>query len=400
MPSQKKILLFSTLNPYPFWAGSENFWYDFVKDSRVKEAFSFHICLADSPVTRKKAATIENEAVIVEFYKHFNVSFTRRNLYRISDKVSGRNNRTLPWYDVIKKDKYDLVWFSVAALADLEDLAYPIQLCKKQGIPYSLILQHGDEDFFLSSAQQIDIVAEVAMSAKRFIFIAERNRRSLERGIGQKLSNAVHLVNALPASTIATVKTTGLKKTPAATGTAKFFNLGRFSPKDKAQHLLLELFADHQWNERDWQLSFIGVSEFGEFYLQKLVAYYGLNSDRIITKRHTENVLEEIADNDVLLMPSLAEGTPFAMIESMACGRPALGTPIGGIPELIIDTKTGWLSRTVQVQDIAEKMEQVWQDRSRWHVMGQAAQQHIEENYNQDTIFARLLKLFMEDTQA
>ncbi|MBL0130283.1 MAG: hypothetical protein IPP43_03465 [Chitinophagaceae bacterium] len=52
--SKPKILLFSTLSPYPFWAGSENLWYDFVCDKRVREELDFQIMLADSPVTRKK----------------------------------------------------------------------------------------------------------------------------------------------------------------------------------------------------------------------------------------------------------------------------------------------------------------------------------------------------------
>ena len=124
IPPIKKVLLFSTLNPYPFWAGSENLWFDFVTDERVNKDIKFHVTLADSPVTRKKAVELTTAGVETNFYPHFNVSFARRNLYRVRDTFTKRPHRTLPWYDAIKKGSYGLVWFNVAALADLADLSY------------------------------------------------------------------------------------------------------------------------------------------------------------------------------------------------------------------------------------------------------------------------------------
>ena len=318
--------MFSTLNPFPFWAGSENLWFDFVCDKRINTNFQFHVVLADSPVTKSKAKELSAHGITTSFFKHFNVSFVARNFYRLTDKLNNRKFRSLPWYNEIKKNKYGLVWFNVAALADLHDLYYPIQLCKKRNIPYWLLLQHGDEDFFLTSKEEIETVIEVATSATKFIFIAKRNCYSLERAIGKKLSNAFHSVNALPAKKIAEAKKISENNLPALQGTVKFFNLGRFSPKDKAQHLLLEAFANEKWKSRDWILTFIGVSDFGKIYLEKLIEYYHLDPNKIKTIPQIENVFAEIIKHDVLLMPSLAEGTPFAMIESMACGRPALGS--------------------------------------------------------------------------
>jgi len=397
IPATKKVLLFSTLNPYPFWAGSENLWFDFVKDERINKEIQFHIFLADSPVTRKKAAQLTPTGIAVDYYKHFNTNFTRRNIYRISDRINRRANRTLPWYDEIKKNKYDLVWFNVAALNDLQELSYAVQLCNKTKIPYWIILQHGYEDFFLHSEEEIKTVIEVATSAKRFVFISKRNRFALERAIGQKMANAFHSVNAIPDAVIRHSVTISQSNKIGNEKTAKFFNLGRFSPKDKAQHLLLEALSGEQWKERDWQLSFIGVSGFGQGYLEKLIQFYNIDPTRIKIISHTDKVQEEIAKHDVLLMPSISEGTPFAMVESMACCRPAMGTPVGGIPELIIENETGWLCNSTDSKDIAEKLEEVWEQRSKWEQYGLAAQKNIAENYNQQTSFIQLLKQLTED---
>ncbi|MGQ0739695.1 MAG: glycosyltransferase family 4 protein [Bacteroidota bacterium] len=366
-------------------------------DKRVNAAFQFNVMLADSPVTRKKAEQLSSAGINTTFYKHFNVDFTRRNLFRIGDKVNRRTIRTLPWYKEITKNKYDLVWFNVAALADLAELAYAVQLCRKTNTAYWLILQHGYEDFFPAAQEEMDQVIDAATSARRFIFIADKNRVSLERAIGQPLENAFHSVNAIPGSKIAEAFQLGSANPVSNSPTARFFNLGRFAPKDKAQHLLLETFAGSQWKGRDWQLNFIGVAGFGKTNLEKLIRYYGLNPEQIKITAYTDDVFTEIVKNDVLLMPSRSEGTPFAMVESMACGRPALGTPVGGIPELIEDGQTGWLSRTVALCDISDKLEEIWSQKTQWKEMGERAQKLINEKYNQEQSIIQLSLLLAGD---
>jgi glycosyltransferase involved in cell wall biosynthesis len=246
----------------------------------------------------------------------------------------------------------------------------------------------------------METVANVVDSAKRFIFISQRNRASLERALCRKLNNAFHSVNALPGTRLLEAAACA-EAHPVKNGTtAKFFNLGRFSPKDKAQHLLLEAFAGEEWKNRDWQLSFIGVSASGKMQMEKLITFYGLEKNRIRIIEHTEKVFAEIIQHDVLLMPSLSEGTPFAMIESMACARPALGTPVGGIPELISDGQTGWLAASTSLDDIKKALEKTWDQKEQWARIGKNAQQRVQENYNQEQSFTKLVQLLEQDTNA
>lgn len=398
MMSRRKILLFSTLSPYPFWAGSENYWFDFVTDERVSSFFEFHLRLADSPATRKMAGIAAKSGATASFYKHFNVNFLRRNISRLRDKLTKRPFRTLPWYDEIRPEKHDLVWFNVDGLHNLRELEYASAICRERGVPYWIILQHGYEDFFLSDEREIEAVGETVVSARRVIFIAKRNRHSLERAIGRRLDNAFHSANALADRKIREGKEIAEASPVGAGDRARFFNLGRFSPESKGQHRLLEALAGMEWKERDWSLSFIGVSESGRSHLERLTAFFGLDAARIDFVPFTDDVFSEIARHDVLLMPSLAEGTPYAMIESMACGRPAMGTPVGGIPELITDGENGWLARTTDVSDIAEALGRVWDDRARWQSYGKKAQASIEANNNEVRTVGDLLAKVVEDT--
>ena len=48
-----------------------------------------------------------------------------------------------------------------------------------------------------------------------------------------------------------------------------------------------------------------------------------------------EEVLKLMIFCDIFLMPSRTEGLPRALIEAMAMGAPAIGSNVGGIPELL-----------------------------------------------------------------
>jgi glycosyltransferase involved in cell wall biosynthesis len=395
--NKKRVLLFSTLSPYPFWAGSETYWFDFVTDPQTAEHLQFHIRLADSPVTRSKAQELLAAGADVGFYKHFNVEFVRRNVARLRDRLVRSPARTLPWYDEIGRGRWDLVWFNVDGLNNLRDLQYAVSLCKKHNVPYWLILQHAYEDFFLDGDREISIYTDIALSARRFVFIAERNRRALERALSLKITNAFHSKNSLPPARLAKAGEVAELARPRVEGVARFLNLGRFSPKDKGQHLLLEALATKRWDARDWKLSFVGVSDEGASYLHRMADFLGIDRTRIATIGFTEKVIPEIGNHDVLLMPSLAEGTPFAMIEAMACGRPAVGTPIGGIPELIRDGETGWLARSASLIDIEDALERMWADRQRWADIGTDARQWVVTNFNSVDVMKELLERLLLD---
>ena len=47
---------------------------------------------------------------------------------------------------------------------------------------------------------------------------------------------------------------------------------------------------------------------------------------------------------DVLVVPSLEDNLPNTIVEALACGTPVVGFATGGIPEMILPQKTGWLA--------------------------------------------------------
>ncbi len=58
----------------------------------------------------------------------------------------------------------------------------------------------------------------------------------------------------------------------------------------------------------------------------------------------------------LMVQPSLTEGLPNSILEAMACGTPVLATPVGGIPDLIVESETGFFLRSRNPDHIAERI--------------------------------------------
>lgn len=76
--------------------------------------------------------------------------------------------------------------------------------------------------------------------------------------------------------------------------------------------------------------------------LEQLIAELGVGSMvRFIGWR--KDMPAVIRACDLTVLPSADEGFPMALVEAMALRRPAISTPVGGIRDLLIPGKTGWL---------------------------------------------------------
>lgn len=67
--------------------------------------------------------------------------------------------------------------------------------------------------------------------------------------------------------------------------------------------------------------------------------------------------LNELKKSTLLVLPSICmENSPLVILEAMALGIPVVASDIGGIPDLVINNKTGFLFKPRNVQDLAAKI--------------------------------------------
>jgi glycosyltransferase involved in cell wall biosynthesis len=96
----------------------------------------------------------------------------------------------------------------------------------------------------------------------------------------------------------------------------------------------------------------------------------------------------------VFLLPSYSEGLPVAVLEAMAYGLPVITTPVGGIPDAVIDEETGVLVQPGDVPALVEACLQLLGDLPRRTRLGTAARRHAVEHFAVESILGRLYRAY------
>jgi glycosyltransferase involved in cell wall biosynthesis len=101
-------------------------------------------------------------------------------------------------------------------------------------------------------------------------------------------------------------------------------------------------------------------------------------------------------DTDVLLCPSIWwEVTGIVILEAYARGLPAIGSRIGGIPEVIDHGRTGFLVKPGDATELAARLRELAASRDLVCSLAQNALAHAESN-GVDTMAARLTAVYAE----
>jgi glycosyltransferase involved in cell wall biosynthesis len=101
---------------------------------------------------------------------------------------------------------------------------------------------------------------------------------------------------------------------------------------------------------------------------------------------------------DIAVVPSaeFIEACPMTPLEAMAAGRPVVATKNGGLPELVIDGKTGMLVPPCDVESLAAALDAYIADEELRLSHGRAAKAHVVENFDIDRSARSYLDVFAD----
>ncbi len=88
------------------------------------------------------------------------------------------------------------------------------------------------------------------------------------------------------------------------------------------------------------------------------------------------------------------EGQGLVLLEAQAIGLPVLATRVGGIPESVIDGKSGFLVPSRDVDALAQQLGFLLEHRELWPAMGRAGRAHVEANYDMEKLNDRLVDIY------
>lgn len=114
--------------------------------------------------------------------------------------------------------------------------------------------------------------------------------------------------------------------------------------------------------------------------LKGLVEQLGLG-DRVHFAGWHLDLVPVLADIDAVALTSRNEGTPVALIEAAAAGRPVVATAVGGVPSVVRDGVSGYLVPPGDPAAVADRLRRLLADPALRASMGAAGRAHVSSRF-------------------
>jgi glycosyltransferase involved in cell wall biosynthesis len=96
---------------------------------------------------------------------------------------------------------------------------------------------------------------------------------------------------------------------------------------------------------------------------------------------------------EVVACPSYSEAFCYAAAEAMATERPVVASAVGGLRDLVVDGRTGWLVPPGDAGALADALAKVLDDPGGAHAMGQAGGERVRREFSEAVLGPRLADL-------
>lgn len=106
------------------------------------------------------------------------------------------------------------------------------------------------------------------------------------------------------------------------------------------------------------------------------------------------NVSDILSMADLMLLMSEKESFGLVLLEAMACGVPGIGTNIGGIPEVLIHDKTGYIVELGDTRQTAAYAIELLSDAEKQKQFSEAALEHVHAHFSSDKIVDQYEQLY------
>ena len=152
-----------------------------------------------------------------------------------------------------------------------------------------------------------------------------------------------------------------------------FVHTGRCHPV-KNQQLLVASFNALRAEGANFSLLIIGSgyeSELGRSLKEQAC-------DRVFFLGEKDNVTDYLLCADAFCLTSSSEGLPISLLEALACGATPVCTPVGGIPDVVKEGRTGYLSDGTEGKDYLAALHRFLDH----PLPRKALEQYFEENFS------------------
>jgi glycosyltransferase involved in cell wall biosynthesis len=259
---------------------------------------------------------------------------------------------------------------------------------RRAGIPY-LITCHGTDVRLLERGGAKRIANSVFRRAARVTAVSGFLASDLKRLLPETGRDAI--VTPMPIDVAAFEE--GAKQRKAAP--PRILYAGNLV-SSKGVDLLLQAAAELRHLGVEFQLKILGEGP-AERSLRSLVSRLGLGSRVTWTAFVPQAEMpDEYGASTITVLPSRgnAEGLGLTLVEALLAGSAVIGTPAGGIPEVVRHEETGLLARDGDASDLARQLQRLLTDAGLRDRLVRAGKEHVTRIYAADAAVGRFLTLY------
>jgi glycosyltransferase involved in cell wall biosynthesis len=294
--------------------------------------------------------------------------------YEIELYKTGRENKTTPIIFQIFKDIFQVLKFSVTINFKKIDI-FHIHTASYwsfiRNVPYLLISKclskgkiifhiHGGEFsiFFNNASPLIKKIIQITLNYSDSIIVTSTSWIDAIKKISNNHNRIYPITNGFDEKTFFPVPKQKIRGDLHLPHDNKILlNIGNLE-EHKGQKFLVKCMKEIIKKENKVIAYIIGEGSL-HGHLNNLIKEYKLDNHVVLLggDKPPKEISLWINACDIFVLPSLNEGNPTVMFESLACGKPFVGTSVGGIPDIIVTDEYGLLCKPRDVKELIEKIQ-------------------------------------------
>ncbi len=168
--------------------------------------------------------------------------------------------------------------------------------------------------------------------------------------------------------------------------------VGTVTPR-KGHDILLAAFRTVRNSFPDCHLLIVGSWEDSQRDRDFYATLRGQGSEKTHFVGPREDIVEIMNSISILAIPSRHEGLGLVILEAMACGKPVVGSRVGGIPEVIVDHETGYLFAVDNEDELADCLLRLLSSESLRRQLGAAGRQRVLDCFDRESKMESICEL-------
>jgi glycosyltransferase involved in cell wall biosynthesis len=143
-----------------------------------------------------------------------------------------------------------------------------------------------------------------------------------------------------------------------------------------------------------WQLDLIGEGPLEE-QLRLRSAQLGLDG-RIHFRGFSDNPATQLAAAQIFVLASRSEAFPYSILEAMRAGLPVVASNVGGIPEAVVEGRTGFLVPAGDPHVLADRLGRLIADPALRQQLGNSGRNRFLRHFTFEQMFEKTFQIYLD----